>query len=237
MSAPVIEARDLHRIYRRDSVEVHAVRGVSLSIGVGDHVVVVGPSGSGKSTLLNLLGAIDTPTRGSVRILGAETSDLSDRALTRLRLLNVGFVFQRFHLLPALTALENVELPMTEAGTPGEARRRRARELLTYVGLSDRAEHRPGEMSGGEMQRVAIARALANRPAVVLADEPTGELDREMGRQIAELFGRLNDDGTALVVVTHDPGLSRPGSRTFRMQDGEVSPAGPEAGEGWGARE
>lgn len=228
MTGPVIEARDLHRVYGRDGAEVHAVRGVSLTVAQGDYIAVLGPSGSGKSTLLNLLGAIDVPTSGTVRILGQDTGGLSDRALSRLRLLRIGFVFQRFHLLPALTASENVELPMAEAGAAREERAARTRELLDYVGLGKRADHRPGELSGGEMQRVAIARALANRPAVVLADEPTGELDRDTGAEIAALFQRLNRDGTALVIVTHDPALAGPAARAFRLVDGQLERLDPD---------
>jgi putative ABC transport system ATP-binding protein len=222
----VAEARDLYRTYLRGSSEVPAVRGVSLTIHAADYLAVLGPSGSGKSTLLNLLGGIDIPDAGSVGLLGHDTRALSDRRLTRLRLEKVGFVFQRFHLLPALTALENVELPMAEAGAARDGRRERAAELLEYVGLGHRVDHRPGELSGGEMQRVAIARALANRPAIVLADEPTGELDRKTGGEIADLFKRLNADGTTLVVVTHDLALADAATRIRRMQDGELLPEG-----------
>ncbi len=222
MSEVVVEARKLHRIYRRDAAQVHAVRGVDLTVFRGDYIAVLGPSGSGKSTLLNLLGGIDVPTSGSVRLLGHDTRALSDRALTRLRLEHVGFVFQRFHLLTALTAEENVELPMTELGMSRSERRRRARELLDYVGLAQRAEHRPDQLSGGEMQRVAIARALANRPALILADEPTGELDQETGAEIAKLFQRLNADGSTIVVVTHDPMLAEPASVARELRDGQL---------------
>jgi putative ABC transport system ATP-binding protein len=222
---PVVEARDLRRTYHRGDHEVHALRGVSLTIAPGAYVAVLGPSGSGKSTLLNLLGGIDLPDDGTVRLLGRDTQALRDRDLTRLRLLRVGFVFQRFHLLPALTALENVELPMAEAGVDRAERRARARELLGYVGLEARIDHRPGQLSGGEMQRVAIARALANRPAIILADEPTGELDRETGAAIAALFQRVNADGTALAVVTHDPALADPAGTTYRLEDGRLEAA------------
>ncbi len=220
----VAEARDLYRTYLRGSTEVEAVRGVSLEIDARDYLAVLGPSGSGKSTLLNLLGGIDRPTAGRVELLGHDTTALSDRRLTRLRLEKVGFVFQRFHLLPALTAAENVELPMAEAAMAKAERRRRVAELLDYVGLSHRLDHRPGELSGGEMQRVAIARALANRPALILADEPTGELDRKTGAEIAELFRRLNADGTTLVVVTHDLGLAEAATRVRQMRDGALLP-------------
>jgi len=220
MSDIVAEARELRRSYIRGSTRVNAVRGIDLEVRAADYVAIVGPSGSGKSTLLNLLGGIDLPTSGSVRLLGCDTRQLSDRRLTRLRLERIGFVFQRFHLLPALTAAENVELPMAEAGVPQATRRSRARELLDYVGLAHRLDHRPGQLSGGEMQRVGIARAMANRPELILADEPTGELDRETGAEIGELFKRLNQDGTTLIIVTHDTGLAGSASTVSYMRDG-----------------
>ncbi len=224
----VAEARDLSRTYMRGGTEVRAVRDVTLEIRPADYVAVVGPSGSGKSTLLNLLGGIDVPSSGRVCLLGHDTRSLSDRRLTRLRLEKVGFVFQRFHLLPALSAVENVELPMAEAGHPKAERRRCAEELLDYVGLGHRIDHRPGQLSGGEMQRVGIARALANRPEIILADEPTGELDQETGREIADLFRRLNADGTTLVIVTHDQRLADAASVVRRMRDGALQPVDEE---------
>jgi putative ABC transport system ATP-binding protein len=228
LSAParpdaVLVARDLRKDYPVGGETVHALRGVSLTVGRGEHVAIVGPSGSGKSTLLQLLGGIDTPSAGSVEVLGTRLERLSDRDLTRLRLLRLGFVFQRFHLLPVLTARENVELPMAEAGVKSAERRARALELLEYVGLAGRAGHRATQLSGGEMQRVAIARALANRPAVLLADEPTGELDAATGQEILELFRRLNRDGATLVVVTHDERLAREAGRTVTMLDGRIA--------------
>ena len=201
---------------------VHALRGVSLTVRQGDYAAIVGPSGCGKSTLLQLLGGIDTPSRGSVELGGIALHSLSDRALTRLRLTRLGFVFQRFHLLPVLTARENVELPMAEAGAGREERRARALELLDYVGLAARADHRATQLSGGEMQRVAIARALANRPALILADEPTGELDAATGRGILDLFRRLSHDGVTLLVVTHDERLAAEAGRVIHMLDGVV---------------
>jgi putative ABC transport system ATP-binding protein len=227
MSQCVAEARGLHRTYMRGNTRVDAVRGIDLKVAAGDHIAIVGPSGSGKSTLLNLLGGIDLPTSGSVRLLGNDTRELSDRRLTRLRLERVGFVFQRFHLLPALTAVENVELPMAEAGVARAQRRQRSHDLLDYVGLAHRLDHRPGQLSGGELQRVGIARAMANRPQLILADEPTGELDRETGAEIGELFQRLNEDGTTLVIVTHDAGLAGSASRVRYMRDGVLSPEDP----------
>jgi len=222
VTAPVIEAREISRTFEMAAGPVHALRQVSVTVRTGDYVSVVGPSGCGKSTLLHLLGGIDVPTTGSVLVDGIDVSTLSDAARSRLRLRRIGFVFQRFFLLPMLTAWENVELPQAEAGVSRADRRARTRQLLEYVGLADRAPHRPAELSGGEMQRVAIARALANRPGLLLADEPTGELDQATGGQIASLFDRLNADGTALVVVTHDADVAARARRTLRMRDGTI---------------
>jgi putative ABC transport system ATP-binding protein len=218
----VVETENVERSYRMGAETVHAVNGVSLEIGAGEYVAIVGPSGCGKSTLLNLIGAIDRPTAGSVSIQGRRIDAMSDGEATRFRLLHVGFVFQRFYLMPTLTARENVELPMAEAGVSKSARQARARELLTYVGLERRERHRPPQLSGGEQQRVAIARALANRPALLLADEPTGELDARTGAEVIALFGRLNRDGTTIVVVTHDEGLARAAGRVVHMRDGKI---------------
>ena len=179
----LLRAQGVRKDYRLDGEPVHALRGVSLSITGGEYLAIAGPSGCGKSTLLHILGGIDAPSAGTVELDGVAFSGLTDRELTRLRLARIGFVFQRFHLLPVLTAVENVELPMAEAGVAAATRRARARELLDYVGLAQREHHRATQLSGGEMQRVAIARALANRPALILADEPTGELDAVTGRQ------------------------------------------------------
>lgn len=206
---------------------VHALRGVSLEVQGGEYVAIAGPSGSGKSTLLQLIGGIDYPSAGTVEIMGTRLDTLSDRELTRLRLTRLGFVFQRFHLLPVLTAQENVELPMAEAGVTAGERSGRARELLAYVGLEHRGAHRATQLSGGEMQRVAIARALANRPALLLADEPTGELDAATGDEILALFSRLNGDGTTLVVVTHDDRLAAQAGRIIHMLDGRLNVGGP----------
>ena len=222
MNEPVLRLEAVERTYHMGGEEVHAVRGVSLTIEAGEYVAIVGPSGCGKSTLLNLLGAIDRPDRGRVWLDGRDVGTLGDGEATALRLRRIGFVFQRFHLLAALSARENVELPMSEAGVGRAERAVRARELLAYVGLAAREKHRPPQLSGGEQQRVAIARALANRPALVLADEPTGELDARTGAEIAALFRRLNDDGTTLVVVTHDEDLAAAAKRTIHMRDGVV---------------
>ncbi|HEY7860340.1 MAG: ABC transporter ATP-binding protein [Gemmatimonadales bacterium] len=218
----LVRARDVRRDYPLDGEAVHALRGVSIEIERGEYVAIVGPSGCGKSSLLNLLGAIDAPTSGSVEIEGRNVGALSDREVTAFRLHHIGFVFQRFYLLPILTARENVELPMAEAGVRAAERRQRSTELLRYVDLGDRVRHRPSQLSGGEQQRVAIARALANRPALLLADEPTGELDAKTGHEIIDLFGRLNADGTTVVVVTHDEGLARAARRVVHMRDGEI---------------
>jgi len=218
----LVRARDVRRDYPLERDAVHALRGVSLEIEKGEYLAIVGPSGCGKSSLLNLLGAIDAPTSGTVEIEGRDVGTLGDREVTEFRLRHIGFVFQRFYLLPILTASENVELPMAEAGVPTAERRQRSAELLRYVDLGDRTRHRPSQLSGGEQQRVAIARALANRPSLLLADEPTGELDARTGQEIISLFGRLNADGTTVVVVTHDESLARTARRVVHMRDGEI---------------
>jgi putative ABC transport system ATP-binding protein len=212
----------VRRDYPLEREAVHALRGVSLEIAKGEYLAIVGPSGCGKSSLLNLLGAIDAPTSGTVEIEGRDVGTLGDREVTDFRLRHIGFVFQRFYLLPILTARENVELPMAEAGVSAADRRQRSTELLRYVDLGDRVKHRPAQLSGGEQQRVAIARALANRPALLLADEPTGELDAKTGEEIIALFGRLNADGTTVVVVTHDESLARAARRIVHMRDGQI---------------
>ncbi|HUX32593.1 MAG TPA: ABC transporter ATP-binding protein [Gemmatimonadaceae bacterium] len=225
----VLRARELRRDYPMGESPVHALQGISLDVGPQEYVAIVGPSGCGKSTLLNLLGAIDRPTAGTVHIQGKPVEQLSDREATRFRLLHIGFVFQRFYLMPALSAAENVELPMAEAGVAKPARRARARELLDYVGLGARATHRPTQLSGGEQQRVAIARALANRPALLLCDEPTGELDAHTGAEMIALFQRLNADGTTIVVVTHDEDLAAAAGRVVHMKDGRIVSDTPRA--------
>ena len=219
---PAVSVADLARSYQLGAETVRALRGVTFTIPDGGYVAIVGPSGCGKSTLLNLLGVIDRPTSGTVAVRGRDVSAMNDRESTRFRLLNVGFVFQRFYLMPMLSARENVELPMAEAGVAKGERGRRARELLDYVGLGARERHRPSQLSGGEQQRVAIARALANGPAMLLADEPTGELDARTGDDIIRLFERLNADGTTIVVVTHDETLARATRRRIAMRDGAV---------------
>ncbi|WP_420128401.1 ABC transporter ATP-binding protein [Longimicrobium sp.] len=218
----IIHARGLIKEFPYQGDAVHALRGVDLAVGRGEHVAVVGPSGCGKSTLLNVLAGIEPPTSGTVELLGEPVYALDEARRSALRLRRVGFIFQRFHLLAVLTAAENVELPMAEAGVPKAERRQRARELLEYVGLGHRITHRPPHLSGGEQQRVAIARALANKPEIVFADEPTGELDRRTGHEIIDLFERLNADGTTLVIVTHDPHVAERARRQVEMADGLV---------------
>jgi putative ABC transport system ATP-binding protein len=218
----ILQTDCVSRVFQMPAGPVAAVRDVTLTIHAGDYLAVRGPSGCGKSTLLHMLGVVDAPSAGTLRFDGQDVAGLSDAARSRLRLRHIGFVFQRFFLLPMLTAWENVELPQSEAGVPKAERRARTEALLAYVGLAARADHRPSQLSGGEMQRVAIARALANRPRLLLADEPTGGLDRSTGDQIADLLDRVNADGTALVIVTHDPTLAARASRILTMADGRV---------------
>jgi putative ABC transport system ATP-binding protein len=218
----VLSAADLKREYHMGGDLVRAVRGVSLEIARGDYVAIVGPSGCGKSTMLNLLGGIDKPNSGSVTIEGSRIDAMTDAQATRFRLTHIGFVFQRFYLMPALTAIENVELPMAEAKVPRDRRVERARELLAYVGLSARRDHRPSQLSGGEQQRVSIARALSNKPKILLADEPTGELDARTGTEMIELIAQVNRDGTTIIVVTHDEVLASAAHRVVHMRDGLI---------------
>jgi putative ABC transport system ATP-binding protein len=222
VSAPIVEARNVSRVFPMAAGPVAALSDVTLHIAAGEYIGVVGPSGCGKSTLLHVLGCVDVPTSGDVLFQGRSVGTLPDAERSRLRLRDIGFVFQRFFLLPMLTAWENVELPQAEAGVSRTERRERTKELLAYVGLAARAGHRPSELSGGEMQRVAIARALANRPRLLLADEPTGELDQATGDQIVSLLDRLHADGTAVVVVTHDPAVASRAHRLIRMRDGRI---------------
>jgi putative ABC transport system ATP-binding protein len=222
VSGAIVEAMHISRVFPMPAGPVTAVADVTLRIAPGDHIAIRGPSGCGKSTLLHMLGCVETPTSGTLVFNGNDVTKLSDRQRSLLRLRSIGFVFQRFYLLPMLTAAENVELPQSEAKVAKAERRERTRELLEYVGLAARADHRPSELSGGEMQRVAIARALANRPGLLLADEPTGELDRATGEQIAALLDRVNADGTAMVIVTHDPALAERSTRVLSMRDGRI---------------
>ena len=219
---PLLEARNLGKLFPMGGGPVHALRDLSLSIDAGEYLTIRGPSGCGKSTLLHILGCVDTPSSGSLLFEGREVGSLPDAERSDLRLRSIGFVFQRFFLLPMLTAAENVEVPQAEAGVSKAARRERTRELLDYVGLGRRADHRPSQLSGGEAQRVAIARALANRPRRLLAEEPTGELDRANGEHIAELRDRVQADGTTVVVVTHDAALAERATRRLVMADGRI---------------
>jgi putative ABC transport system ATP-binding protein len=218
----IVAVHDLVREYRMGDETVAALRGVSFTVYQAEYAAIVGPSGCGKSTLLNLLGVIDRPTRGTVSIAGERVDALGDARATDFRLRRIGFVFQRFYLMPALSARENIELPLAEAGVGKRERRDRAMTLLDYVGLARRERHRPSQLSGGEQQRVAIARALANEPKLLLADEPTGELDARTGAEMIGLFERLNADGTTIVVVTHDEVLARAAKRMIHMRDGVI---------------
>jgi putative ABC transport system ATP-binding protein len=218
----VIEARKLTKVFGRGEGRVEALAGVSLDVEPGEWVSVVGPSGSGKSTLMNLLGLLDRPTSGSYVLDGREVFGLKGGELARARRELIGFVFQSYNLLPRQSARKNVELPLVYAGTRGPERRKRALEALEQVELSDRAAHKPPELSGGQKQRVAIARALVGRPAMLLADEPTGNLDTKSGEGILELFGDLNAAGVTLIVVTHDPEVARRGDRVVDIRDGLV---------------
>jgi putative ABC transport system ATP-binding protein len=219
---PIIEGIDLTRSFAMPAGKVTALGDVSIRVDGMDYVAITGPSGCGKSTLLHILGCVDQATTGSLVFEGRDVRTLTESERSRIRLTRIGFVFQRFFLLPMLTAWENIELPQAEAGATKSERRARTRELLDYVGLTDRSDHRPSQLSGGEMQRVAIARALANRPALLLADEPTGELDDDTGMQIAALFDRVHADGTAIVVVTHNPAVAARAGRHLTMKSGRV---------------
>jgi putative ABC transport system ATP-binding protein len=219
----VIRLTNVSRVFAVGDTEVHALADVTEHIHPGEHVAIMGPSGSGKSTLLNVIGCLDRPTSGSYRLDGREVGQLEDAALTDVRRHLLGFVFQSFHLVPRLTAVENVELPMTFAGVPRRERRTRAAAGLAAVGLSARADHRPDQLSGGERQRVAVARAMIMQPRVLLADEPTGNLDSKSGTQVLDLLDRLHDEGITLVVVTHDPRVARHADRVLIMADGQVA--------------
>ena len=227
---PAIVATDVTRTYELDGVSVAALRGVSLTVGRADYVAVVGSSGSGKSTLMHLLGGLDRPTSGRLMIGGRDVSTLSPPEMARLRNETIGFVFQSFHLLPRTSALDNVGLPLVYRGIGRRERRARAAEMLQRVGLAHRLEHRPNQMSGGEQQRVAVARALVTDPSVLLADEPTGNLDTVTGQSVLALLESLNDDGVSVVLVTHDRDVAARARRQIVMRDGRIVEPAPAGG-------
>jgi len=222
----IIKLDDVWKIYRMGEVDVKALRGLSLEILPEEFVAIMGPSGSGKSTLLNLVGCLDIPTKGTVFLEGQDISELHESDLAQIRGRTIGFVFQTFNLMPGLTASENVMLPMTFQGIPAYEREERANKLLDMVGLEKRGHHKPSELSGGQQQRVAIARSLANDPDVILADEPTGNLDSKTGREVMDMLSKLNKDGKTIVMVTHDVSLSKYADRIVHIMDGKTTEDG-----------
>jgi putative ABC transport system ATP-binding protein len=218
----LIETRDLWKTYVMGEEEIHALRGVSIQIERGEYVAIMGPSGSGKSTLMNLIGCLDTPSKGSYLLNGKEVGAMNDDELARIRNEEIGFVFQTFNLLPRATALHNVELPLVYAGIPGKRRQELAKQALEKVELMSRATHRPNELSGGQRQRVAIARALVNDPSILLADEPTGNLDSKTGTEIMAVFERLHQGGNTIIVVTHEADVAAHAHRVIYIRDGQV---------------
>jgi len=217
-----IQIEGLHRVYEVGSEKVHALNGVDLGIGENEYVAIMGPSGSGKSTLMNIIGCLDTPTSGSYRLKGLEIGKMTDDDLARIRNQEIGFVFQTFNLLSRADVLHNVELPLVYAGIKHEERRRRAREAIDLVGLTDRIKHKPNELSGGQRQRVAIARALVNHPSIILADEPTGNLDTHTGEEIMAAFERIWQQGNTVILVTHEADIAAHARRVVRMRDGKI---------------
>ncbi len=218
----IIETRDLWKTYVMGSEEIHALRGVNIIIERGEYVAIMGPSGSGKSTLMNLIGCLDTPSQGSYLLNGKQVSEMNDNELARIRNEEIGFVFQTFNLLPRASALHNVELPLIYAGVPAKDRQERAKDALKKVELEERMMHKPNELSGGQRQRVAIARALVNNPSILLADEPTGNLDSKTGVEIMALFERLHTGGNTIVLVTHEADIAAHAHRVIHIRDGQV---------------
>jgi putative ABC transport system ATP-binding protein len=218
----LIETRDLWKTYVMGEEEIHALRGVSIQIERGEYVAIMGPSGSGKSTLMNLIGCLDTPSKGSYLLNGKQVSEMNDNELARIRNQEIGFVFQTFNLLPRASALQNVELPLVYAGIPSRDRQAQAKNALDRVELTSRMSHKPNELSGGQRQRVAIARALVNNPSILLADEPTGNLDSKTGAEIMALFAKLHEAGNTIVLVTHEADIAAFAHRTISVRDGQV---------------
>jgi putative ABC transport system ATP-binding protein len=219
----VIDIKEVTKLYRMGAETVHALRGVALQVHSNEYLAIMGPSGSGKSTLMNMLGCLDTPTSGHYQFNGRDVSSMSDDELASIRNREIGFVFQTFNLLPRSTSLHNVELPLIYAGLPPHERRERAREAMRNVGLGDRMLHKPNELSGGQRQRVAVARALVNHPSIILADEPTGNLDSKTGEEIMQLFDTLYEQGNTIIVVTHEEDIARHARRTIRLHDGLIA--------------
>jgi len=219
---PIIHAEDLWRTYQMGAEEIHALRGVTFEIQKGEYVAVMGPSGSGKSTLMNLIGCLDTPTKGRYVLRGKVVSEMNDDELAAVRNREIGFVFQTFNLLPRATALHNVELPLVYAGIPKEKRLEQAKHALAMVDLGDRMTHKPNELSGGQRQRVAVARALVMNPSILLADEPTGNLDTATGEEIMQLFERLYEQGHTIILVTHEKDIADHAHRTIHIRDGKI---------------
>ena len=223
MSNEILSMKDLYKVYYMGEEDLPVLKGIDLSVDEGEFIAVLGPSGSGKSTLMNIIGCLDTPTRGEYHLSGRKIGDQSERALAHIRNKEIGFIFQSFQLLSRHTALKNVELPLVYASLSPSARRERAAHMLERVGLADRMYHRPTQLSGGQQQRVAIARAISTNPTILLADEPTGALDQKTGKQVLELFCELHEEGRTIIMITHDPGIASYASRIVYILDGEIS--------------